>query len=281
VTVVLIVVALVYTRGWRRLRPAPANNVHVWRLAAFLSGLCVVWIAAVSPLAMLHHASLTIHMMQHLLLMVVAAPLMLLGAPGAALLRGFPVFVQRALDATGRIRFFRHLWCVLTPPVCSWLAGTGAVIGWHVPAAFALGMQSHGWHHVQQASFVAAGLLFWWPVVRTRRTGAMSQEWFLPAYLFAATLPCDALSAFLVVCDRVVYRSYTSGPSLFGMTSLQDQAYAGALMWVSVTFVYLIPAVIVTMQLLSPTVTDSQGLSRSEGRSIGLVSAGGFEIEGV
>jgi cytochrome c oxidase assembly factor CtaG len=71
-------------------------------------------------------------------------------------------------------------------------------------------------------------------------------------YLFGATLPCDALSAFLVFCDRVVYSSYLSAPRLFGWSALEDQQFAAALMWTSVTIIFLVPAVIVTIQLLSP-----------------------------
>jgi putative membrane protein len=71
-------------------------------------------------------------------------------------------------------------------------------------------------------------------------------------YLFLATLPCDALSAFLAFCDRVVYSSYLTAPRLFNISPLQDQQCAGALMWTCATFIYLIPAVVVTIQILSP-----------------------------
>jgi len=71
-------------------------------------------------------------------------------------------------------------------------------------------------------------------------------------YLFFATLPCDALSGFLVFCDRVVYSSYLSAPRLFGISALQDQECAAALMWTCVTIIFLVPAVIVTLDILSP-----------------------------
>jgi len=71
-------------------------------------------------------------------------------------------------------------------------------------------------------------------------------------YLFLATLPCDALSAFLAFCDRVVYSSYLTGPRPFNISPLQDQECAGALVWACATFAYLIPAVVVTIQILSP-----------------------------
>ena len=78
-------------------------------------------------------------------------------------------------------------------------------------------------------------------------------RWSVPLYLFLATLPCDTLSAFLAFCDRVVYPSYLATPRRFGISPLGDQELAGALMWVCVTFIYLLPAVIVTVELLSPS----------------------------
>jgi len=74
----------------------------------------------------------------------------------------------------------------------------------------------------------------------------------VPLYLFLATLPCDALSAFLTFCGRVVYPHYLSMPRLFDISALGDQECAGALMWVWVTFVYLAPAVVITIRTLSP-----------------------------
>ena len=201
-----------------------------WRLAAFLSGLIAVWAAAGSPLATMDHHSLTAHMAQHLLLMTVAAPLMLLGAPAVARPHGSSLQVVR----------------ITTHPLLGWLAATAAVIGWHVPALFELGMHSQRWHEFEQASFLAAGLLFWLPVVQSWPSLARWPQWSVPLYLFLATLPCDALSAFLTVCNRVVYPHYRSA------SALGDQECAGVLMWVWVTFAYLLPAAVVTFQMLSP-----------------------------
>src|SRR5258705_3580317 len=85
----------------------------------------------------------------------------------------------------------------------------------------------------------------------------------LRLYLLAPTLPCDALSAFLVFCDRVVYPSYLTAPRLVDMSPLRDQECAGALMWVTVTLIYIVPAVAITLELLSPLRTHTQGAVRS------------------
>ena len=257
VTLSLVVVASVYARGWLRLRRMPARATPLWSLVAFMAGLVSIWIAVASPIAALHHAFLTIHMVEHVLLMAVAPPLLLLGTPALTLRDGLPLGWGRRGDRAGR-RVFRVL--VTHPAVC-WLAPVAALIGWHVPAGFELGMRSPWWHGVQAASFLVTGILFWTPVVRWR--AAPAERWMMPLYLFAATLPCDALSAFLVFCDRVVYPSYLTAPRLVDMSALRDQQCAGALMWVAVTLIYIVPAVAITLELLSPPRTQSRGAVQS------------------
>lgn len=195
-----------------------------WRIAAFAGGLAALWIAVASPVSHLDHHLLTAHMVQHLLLMLVAAPLILFG-----------------LGSSLRLQWRLNL-------VISWLAGSLTVIIWHVPAIFELALTSPFWHAFEQASFFVAGAVFWWPAVHS---GFEAQSWSLPIYFFLATLPCDALSAFLVFCGHVVYPPYSSGHRVFGLSPLDDQALAGALMWVTVTFAYLIPALVLTARLLS------------------------------
>ena len=103
-----------------------------------------------------------------------------------------------------------------------------------------------------RGGFFAAGILFWLPVIQPWRVLARWPRWSVPLYLFLATLPCDALSAFLAFCGHVVYRPYLSAHvGMFGLSPLDDQALAGALMWVAVTFAYLIPALVLTARLVS------------------------------
>jgi putative membrane protein len=137
------------------------------------------------------------------------------------------------------------------PAVC-WCAATATLVGWHIPAAFTLAMQSHLWHAVELASFFVTGLLFWWPVVRSWRTASKPEGWSIVVYLFLATLPCDVLSAFLVFSERVAYPVYLSMPRHSSLSVLDDQQLAGALMWTAVTIVYLVAGAILSTRLLSP-----------------------------
>ena len=105
------------------------------------------------------------------------------------------------------------------------------------------------------------------------------ERWFVPLYLFLATIPCDALSAFLAFCGRVVYPIYASSPQLFNDSALRDQELAGAMMWAWVTFAYLIPAVFISMQILSPSNTPRQKLVRAGWPTPAVRSLNGAEAE--
>ena len=278
VTYTLFLAASVYLRGWLHLRRAIPNVISAWQLASFMNGMFAVWIVLGSPLRAFHHELLSIHMVDHVLLMAVAPPLILLGAPFRSFAYGLPQWFGR--DWLARFLHWspgQRLGRVLGHPMFCWLAATVALIGWHVPAAFELGMRSSGWHELEYACFFGAGLLFWWPVIRPWPNVAQGPRWSIVLYLFFATLPCDALSAFLTFCDRVVYPCFLSGNRHFGISPLQDQEYAGALMWVCATFVYLLPAVLITTQLLStPSVYDSNpvpaDLSQITARPLGSSS---------
>jgi cytochrome c oxidase assembly factor CtaG len=247
----LCVATLVYVIGWLRLRRALPSRVSLRRLAAFLAGIISLWIAIGSPLEALDDAALSVHMVQHLLLMAVAPPLILLGAPALPFLRGLPRALRSGAGRLLGCRAVQWLGGIITNPAVCWIAASVALIAWHVPAAFELALRSNSWHEFEHACFFATSLMFWWPVIQPFPSVAKWPGWSIPPYLFLGTLPGGALGAFLAFCDRVLYPSYETGPAMFHRTPLEDQVFAGALMWVFGTFVYTLPAVILTVQLLS------------------------------
>jgi len=250
----LCLAVLIYARGWIRLHATFPKLISAWRLAAYLAGVAGIWLAIGSPLEAFDDVSLTAHMVQHLLLMSFSPPLILLGWPALPLLRGLPQWMIRLIvGPVSRSEFFKLLAGAVTHPVVCWLAAAFALVGWHLPGVFDAASRWDWLHDSEHVSFLAAGLLFWWPVVQPWPSTTRWPRWSIPLYLFCATLPCDVLSAFLAFCDRVVYVPYLSGPSILGISALQDQERAAALMWVSVTLVLLVPAVLVTMEILSPT----------------------------
>jgi putative membrane protein len=240
-------------RGWLRLRSASVKLIPAWRVISFSLGLFLIWIAVGSPLAALDEQMLTVHMIQHLLLMTFAAPLMLLGLPVAPFLQGLPhQFAQAVVGPLSRWPPVQKLGRMLVRPTFSWLAATATLVGWHVPAIFTLALQSGAWHLFEQATFLVAGLLFWWPVVQPWPNAASEPRWSILLYLFLATLPCDILAAFLVFSDRVAYPVYLSASRQSAVSVLTDQQCAGALMWTCITIVYLVPAAILSTRLLAP-----------------------------
>ena len=266
-TLTVVACTICYLRGWRRLRSSATDVIPAWRAASFIAGVFLVWLAIGSPLALLDEQLLTAHMMQHLLLMTIAPPLIWMGAPLLPLLHGLPPnFVQSVLGPFLRWPALQAVGRVLSQPLVCWLASAAALVGWHIPAVFNLALQSEVLHVLEHAAFLAAGFLFWWPVIQPWPSVPIWPRWSILLYLFAATLPCDILSAYLTFCDRVVYPSYLSAPHLFGLSALEDQECAGALMWTCVTILYLIPAAQITLELLAPNL---------EGRALGSVGIGG------
>jgi putative membrane protein len=265
VTLCLVATALVYLRGWSRLHGLFPNVILVWQLAAFMSGLFALWIAVGSPLAAFDDELLSIHMIQHILLMAVAPPLILLGAPALPLLHGLPqMFVRSGLGLVLRWPPAQRVGHTLTNPVFCWLAATVTLIGWHSPAAFEFALRSEIWHEIEHTCFFVTSILFWWPVIQPWPSVARWPRWSIPLYLFIGMMANDALSASLAFCDWVLYPSYAAGSRLFAISPLDDQALAGALMWVFGSFVYLIPAVVVTLQMLSPHHAYSHKLSNRQ-----------------
>jgi len=275
----LIFAAFLYLRGWLGIRRQDDGNVEGWRAGSFAFGLLFIWIATASRLAALDHEMLTSHMVQHLLLMTLAPPLILLGMPRMPLAHGL---LQRFLQAIGRpLRSapIKPMGSVLTNPAFCWFAAAGTLVVWHIPSMFMLGLRSQVWHGIEQASFLATGLLFWWPVVEPRPTVSKWAESSMLLYLFLATLPCDILSGFLVFCDRVVYPVFLCSPRSFGLSALEDQQCAGALMWTCVTVVYLIAGAVFTARLLSPHRSEERSIPQFESQRIAVLRSDSQRIE--
>ena len=243
-TVGLLATALLYLRGWREIRRTRPLIFPPWRAWSFVGGLLSIWIAVASPLDTLDGLFLVAHMTQHLILMSVAPPLLLLGAPAVPLLRALPRSVLRdALGPFFRTPILHRLIRLLTHPALAWLAMNLAYLGWHVPGAYELALRSPGWHEVEHACFLATSLLFWFPVIQPWPSPSRVSRWAMLPYLVGADLVNTVLAAFLTFSPRVIYPSYSS---------LRDQAAAGALMWVVGSIFYLVPVMVIAIQLLSP-----------------------------
>jgi cytochrome c oxidase assembly factor CtaG/ferredoxin len=251
-TLSLLLTAIIYWRGWRLARLTRSGELPPWRAACFFAGLATVWLAIASPLDVLGNWLLLAHMTQHLLLMSVAPPLLLLGAPTVPLLRGLPRgWVRDGLGPLFTSRMIHAIARFVTHPATGWIAMNVSYLGWHVPAAYELALRSPAWHEVEHACFLLTSLLFWWTVLQPWPSRAHWSRWAVVPYLVTADLANTALSAFLAFSNQVLYPTYAVAPRISGLTAMQDQAAAGAFMWVVGSAIYLVPAIGVTLSLLS------------------------------
>jgi len=247
----LILAAAIYVRGWVALHRRTPRRWHRGHLIAFLGGLLVVFIALASPIESFASLVLSQHMLQHMLLMMVAPPLIWLGAPLFPLLRGLPEPIRVDwIRPLLRARSLRRLFQRLTHPVVALPLFVGAVWLWHAPAAYDWALRSNAWHYVEHACFLGTGLLFWYPVVRPYPSRPSWSPWLLIPYLILADVQNTLLSAILTFSDRPLYSFYTELPTLSGLSTLKDQAAAGVIMWVPGSVAYLVPVFAIGVQLL-------------------------------
>lgn len=244
---------IVYLRGWRLARKTRELELPAWRAVCFVGGVTSLWIAVASPIDALDDYLLTAHMIQHFLLMSIAPPLIVLGAPLVPLLRGLPRVVNRLVSGP----LLRADWPAvigraLTHPVVAWIAMNAAYLGWHVPAAFELTFRSELVHDFEHACFFATSLAFWWVVISPWPARARWPRWAMIPYLLSADILNTVLSATLAFSGRVLYPSYAKAPRVWALSPLQDQVAAGAEMWVLNSLVFLIPAVAIAVKELSP-----------------------------
>ena len=250
-TTMVILSAIVYIRGWFVIRKTRPAQFPAGRLAAFLFGLAILWLAIGSPMDGFADALLSAHMVEHLLLMSFVPPLLLLGDPQVPLLRGLPRIVTvRLLGPLFRLKALRTLGRFLTRPLVAWLAMNLIFLGWHVPSAYDFALEHERWHDFEHICFLSSSILFWWPVIRPWPTSARYPGWFMLPYLVGADIVNTALSAFLAFCDRPVYSYYLTKPNPFHIAPMPDQVVGAVIMWVVGSLVFLIPAVFITISLL-------------------------------
>jgi cytochrome c oxidase assembly factor CtaG/polyferredoxin len=251
-TFFLLTTAIVYYRGWRLIRRTRPAQFPEWRLLCFFAGLFTLWLAIASPLDALSGMLLAVHMTQHLLLMSVAPPLVVLGAPQVPMLRGLPRFmVREGLGPFFTLAPVRALERLLKSRLFAWVAMNLAFLAWHLPAAYDLALAHPQLHEVEHACFFLTSVLFWWPVIAPWPVVYKGSRWLLLPYLMSADIVNTALSAFLSFSGRVVYPVYADAPRLFGISALNDQVAAGSLMWVLGSTVFLIPVMWITLTQVS------------------------------
>jgi len=249
----LLILATLYARGFFRLHRQMPERFPLWRLASFTSGIGALLVAIASPLEELDDVLLQVHMAQHLILMILAPGLLLVGAPAIPLVRGLPPRIAKTLvgpllrSSTARVVF---TW--LTQPWVCWIAFAAATWGWHLPTTFQLALRSDGWHVVEHLCFFIAALMFWYPVVQPWPSVSRWPRWAMLPYLLLADGQNTILSALFIFSGRLLYPYYATVPPIAGFTPMNDQIVAGAIMWVPGSIFYLVPAAVIVFEMLAP-----------------------------
>jgi putative membrane protein len=229
-----------YARGIRALwrRAGHGRVIAPWRAWAWFGGLLSLFIALVSPVDAVGAALFSVHMTQHLLLMMVAAPLIVLGDPVTVTLWALPIRWRRRVGL-----WWRHspslnaAWRVLTLAPIAWTLHVVTLWLWHAPSFYESALRSESLHLVEHATFFLTALLFWWLLFAPRghRLGIGAKV----AYLFAATLQGTILGAVITFARHPWYWSYFGTTKAWGLTPLEDQQLAGLIMWIPAGLIYL------------------------------------------
>jgi cytochrome c oxidase assembly factor CtaG len=255
-TLLLVVTGMIYLRGWLAIRGTRPLQFTAVRLGSFAAGLAILWLAIGSPMDGFADALLSAHMVEHLLLMSVVPPLLLYGRPVVPLLRGLPTWSTRHI--VGPLLRLSPLRCLLhwlVKPVVAWFAMNLTFLAWHVPSAYDFALEHENWHAVEHLCFLGTSLLFWYCILLPWPAQARQRSWGILIFLVSADLVNTLLSAFLAFCNRPVYRYYIDHSNPFKIDPLDDQVLGAVIMWVLGSFAFLIPAMILTVRMLSPART--------------------------
>ena len=233
VTVPLGLLALLYAIGFVRLRArSDRGRGQIERQALlFAAGWLSLAGAIVSPLHAAGEQSFTLHMIEHEIIMLLAALLLVAARPGAILLWALPGRLRQPLSSVGRASPLRALWRFLTDPVVATIAQAAAMWLWHVPSLFDRALAHEGWHVAQHLSFLASALLFWWAMLHNRH--GRHGYGISAACLFVTSLVGGALGALMTFSGSPWYSAYAAmGMAPFGLTPIEDQQLAGLIMWI-------------------------------------------------
>jgi putative membrane protein len=223
------------TRLWRH--AGHGRGVHHWQAACFWCGWTTLALALLSPLHWLGERLFVAHMIEHELLMIVAAPLLAIACPMGAIVWALPQSWRRLTGVFAQSRVVAIPWRLLRTPFVATVLHTLVVWVWHMPQLYNTVLTNLVMHRLQHASFFFSALLFWWSLfygsVRRQRQGTAV------ACLFFISLQCAMLGIFLTLAREPWYAQQGEFTALVSLTQLEDQQLAGLVMWVPPGFVYL------------------------------------------
>jgi len=250
---VLVALGAAYSIGWRRLRRrGHAKLARGWRLIAYLSGLAVVALALLSPIDVLVAWLFSVHMVQHLLLTMVAAPLLMLANPMPFTVWGLPADLRRAVQwALAREGLVRRFLRFVGPPWIALALATLTLWGWHLPAAYDGALRNDLLHDLEHLTFFWTALLFWWGITGAAPHVRPPTSYGLRIiFVLLGLAQNEALGVAITLARQPLYPFYTEVPRLWGIAVLDDQALAGAIMWVPAGMMYVVAVLVLLSRLI-------------------------------
>ena len=240
VVAALLASALLYGgsvgRLWRR--AGRGRGITEWQVGYFAGALLVIALALLSPLAGLSEALFSAHMVQHILLMNVAAPLLVWGITPTFFLWLWPTTPRRRLARWWQRHMgLQRLWQFVCQPLVAWAIYALTLWIWHAPRFYQAALANQNIHLLEHSGFMAGALLFWWVLAQARRNALQLGAALL--FLFTTALHSGLLAAIITFARRPLYPIYAPYGFAWGLTPLSDQQLAGVIMWVPVGFVYL------------------------------------------
>jgi putative membrane protein len=223
-------------RVWRQ--TAVDRGIRKWEAALFIGGWLGLVLALVSPLDAMGSALFSAHMTQHEILMLIAAPLLVLGRPMAAFLWALPLPWRQRFVGVSRARAIRQSWHVLKHPVTAWLLHAVVLWAWHVPILFEATLTSELVHAAQHLSFFLSALLFYESLLNglSGRTG----YGVAVLYIFTTAVHTSLLGALLTFSSTLWYPAYIGTTAAWSLTPLDDQQLGGLIMWVPAGVLYVV-----------------------------------------
>lgn len=227
----LVASAVLYAAGSRR----HFGLTRTQRLC-FWAGWMSLAIALASPLHPMGEVLFSAHMIQHEILMLIAAPLLVVSRPLVTFLWALPFRWRRALGRWTKAPAIRHPWLWLTAPFVAWCIHAIAIWVWHAPLLFQATIDNDLIHTAQHLSFFLSALLFWWSLFYAHGRRAYGSG---VLYIFTTAIHTGILGALLTFAPRLWYPVYSNTTQAWGLTSLQDQQIGGLIMWVPASLIYL------------------------------------------
>lgn len=265
IVVPLVVIGLLYRRGWRH---AHDGSAHAY---AMLAALATLVISLLSPIDAIGGILLSAHMVQHVLLIAVAAPLFAWAAPGAALLRGTPVPIRRRfVDARRRSGLDAAVISQMRSPVARWLLFIAALWLWHSSVLYDLAIESNAAHALEHVSFLGAAVLFWTVILGPVR--ARLEHGAAILAVFTLTLQGIVLSMLMTFSRIVWYEPYAVAAPGWNLDPLADQQLAGVIMWVPTGFIHTGILLAILLRWLHSIDHPGSNRRSSGTRSFGTVS---------